>query len=47
MIHISATILNNIKVGDDCVIGLGAVVIKDVPDNHTAVGVPAVNKERV
>ena len=34
-------ILGNIKIGDNVKIGAGAVVMKDVPDNCTAVGVPA------
>ena len=36
-----AMILGNIKIGDNVKIGAGAVVMKDVPDNCTAVGVPA------
>ena len=36
-----AKILGNIKVGDDVAIGANAVVIKDVPANSIAVGVPA------
>jgi acetyltransferase-like isoleucine patch superfamily enzyme len=37
----SATILPNITIGDNCIIGAGSVVTKDVPDNCMAVGVPA------
>ncbi|GHU76053.1 hypothetical protein AGMMS49992_21060 [Clostridia bacterium] len=36
-----AMILGNIVVGSNCKIGAGAVVISDVPNNSTAVGVPA------
>ena len=36
-----AMILGNIKIGDNVKIGAGAVVMKDVPDDCTAVGVPA------
>lgn len=36
-----AMILGNIKIGNNVKIGAGAVVMKDVPDNCTAVGVPA------
>jgi serine O-acetyltransferase len=33
-------IVGNVRIGDDCVIGANCVVIKDVPDKSTAVGVP-------
>jgi serine O-acetyltransferase len=36
-----AKIIGGIKIGDDVYIGAGAVVIKDLPDNCTAVGIPA------
>jgi serine acetyltransferase len=36
-----AKIINRCTVGDNVVIGAGAVVITDIPDNVTAVGVPA------
>lgn len=36
-----ATILGDIRIGDNVKIGAGAVVIHDVPDNCTVVGVPA------
>lgn len=36
-----AKILGRIRVGDDVIIGANAVVIRDVPDNSIAVGVPA------
>lgn len=42
-----AKILGNIRIGNHVVIGSNAVVIKDVPDYHTAVGVPAVIKRRM
>ena len=41
-----AKVLGAIKVGDDVVIGANAVVIRDVPDNCIAAGVPAVTKPR-
>lgn len=31
----------NVHIGNNCVIGAGAVVTKDIPDNSVAVGVPA------
>lgn len=36
-----ATVIQGVKIGSKCIIGAGAVVITDVPDDHTAVGVPA------
>jgi serine O-acetyltransferase len=41
-----AKVLGPIKVGNNVVIGANAVVIRDVPDNCIATGVPAVNKPR-
>lgn len=41
-----AKILGNITIGDDVIIGANAVVIKDVPPNSLAVGIPAVIKAR-
>lgn len=41
-IGISATIMTGVKeLGEDCLIGAGAVVIKDIPDNAVVAGVPA------
>lgn len=34
-------ILPGVTIGDNCIIGAGAVVTRDVPDNSVAVGVPA------
>jgi serine acetyltransferase len=34
-------ILPGVSIGQNCVIGCGAVVTKDIPDNSVAVGVPA------
>lgn len=36
-----AAIIQGITIGENTVIGAGAVVVKDLPDNCTAVGVPA------
>ena len=36
-----AKILGNIRIGNNVKIGAGAVVVHDVPDNATVVGVPA------
>ena len=38
-----ATVLGNITVGENAVVGAGAVVNKSVPKGYTAVGVPARN----
>lgn len=40
-IGIGATIIQNISIGKNVVIGAGAVVVNNIPDNCTAVGVPA------
>ena len=40
-VYANATILGNIKIGDNAVIGANALVLKDVPANCVAVGVPA------
>ena len=34
-------VLPGVTIGDGCVIGAGAVVTKDIPDNSLAVGNPA------
>ena len=40
-IYAGAKVLGGVSIGDNCKIGANAVVIKDVPKNCTAVGVPA------
>ncbi len=40
-----AKILGPLHIGDGARIGANAVVVRDVPDNATAVGVPAINRE--
>ncbi len=42
----NATVLGNITIGSDVRIGAGSVVVKDVPDNSTVVGVPGQIIER-
>jgi len=41
IIGAGAKILGNVTIGDNAKIGANAVVLKDVPCNSTAVGVPA------
>ena len=41
-----AKVLGNITVGNNCKIGANSVVVQNVPDNHTAVGIPAIIKPR-
>jgi serine O-acetyltransferase len=41
-----AKLLGNIRIGNNVAIGANAVVVRDVPDDHIAVGVPAVVKRR-
>ena len=37
----NSTILPNIKIGKNVVVGAGSVVTKDISDNAVAVGIPA------
>ena len=41
LIGANASILGNIYIGDNAKIGAGAVVVNDVRDNTTVVGIPA------
>jgi len=40
-IHAGAKVLGNVRVGDNSIVGANAVVVKNVPENCTVVGVPA------
>ena len=40
-IGIGATVIENVTIGSNVIIGAGAVVVDDIPDNCTAVGIPA------
>jgi serine O-acetyltransferase len=40
-IYAGAKVLGNVRVGDNSIVGANAVVMKDVPENCTVVGVPA------
>jgi serine O-acetyltransferase len=46
VIGANATVLGNITIGNDVRIGAGSVVLKDVPNNSTVVGVPGQIIER-
>lgn len=46
VIGAGAKILGDVSVGSDSVIGANAVVVKDVPDNHVAMGIPATFQPR-
>lgn len=37
----SCTILKGVTIGDNCIIGIGSIVTKDIPANSVAVGSPA------
>ena len=37
----NCTVLKNVTIGDNCIIGFGTVVTKDIPANSVAVGAPA------
>jgi sugar O-acyltransferase (sialic acid O-acetyltransferase NeuD family) len=41
LVGLGSRVLPGVKIGDACTIGAGAVVISDVPDGKTVVGVPA------
>ena len=40
VVHTGAIIINRIRIGENSILGAGTVIIKDVPDNVTVVGVP-------
>ena len=46
IVFAGAKVVGKIKVGDNAIIGANSVVIKDVPNDCNAVGIPAVIKER-
>src|SRR5690606_14629654 len=37
----NCTVLKGVNIGDNCVIGYGSVVTKNIPSNSVAVGIPA------
>lgn len=40
MVGAGAKVLGSVTIGDNCKIGAGSVVLKNVPPNSTVVGVP-------
>lgn len=40
-LHTRSTIMPHVKIGDNSVVGVGSVVLKDVKDNTTVFGIPA------
>ncbi|UQS83860.1 sugar O-acetyltransferase [Bombilactobacillus thymidiniphilus] len=43
----NVTVLSGVSIGSGCVIGAGAVVVHDLPDNSLAYGVPAVVQRQI
>ncbi|CAD2071573.1 acyltransferase [Phocicoccus pinnipedialis] len=46
MVGANVTVLPGVTIGENCMIGAGTVVSKDVPDNSLAYGNPMIIKER-
>lgn len=46
-IGVNATLVGGIEIGDNAIIGAGAVVVKSVPEGAVAIGVPARIKSEV
>jgi serine O-acetyltransferase len=44
MIGAGAKVLGPIKIGDNTKVGANAVVVREVPDEHVAIGIPAHNQ---
>lgn len=45
-VGIGATVKNNVDICSDCIIGAGAVVVRDINESGIYVGVPAMREER-
>ncbi|WP_420822883.1 hypothetical protein [Sphingomonas solaris] len=41
MVFAGAKLIGAIRIGDRATVGANAVVLKDIPDGHRAIGVPA------
>jgi len=46
-ICIGSSIANNIKIGENVVIGAGSVVLKNIPNNVLVAGIPAIIKKKI
>lgn len=40
-IGMGACVMPGVRIGDNCIIGAGAIVTRDIPDNSVAAGIPA------
>jgi len=40
-LHANSMVIGGVKIGDNVIVGAGAVVVKDIPDNVVVVGNPA------
>ena len=40
MISAGAKVIGNVTIGNNCIVGASSVVLKDVPDNCTVIGIP-------
>jgi serine O-acetyltransferase len=45
-VSVGAKVLGGIELGDGCVVGANAVVLKDVPAGFIAIGIPARNMDK-
>jgi maltose O-acetyltransferase len=46
MIGAGAVVLPGLSIGDDVIVGAGAVVTRDIASNQTWIGIPAAPKAR-
>jgi acetyltransferase-like isoleucine patch superfamily enzyme len=43
---VNATVSNNISIGNNCTVGAGAIIVGDIPDNKTVIGLWKRDKKR-
>jgi len=46
-IGVGTTIIQGIRIGKNCFIGAGSVIVKNIPDNSKAYGVPCKIRETI